>query len=286
MLRRVHQQASRLVTVQRPAAKSMLSPDSSKNSGPSWPEWDTAMNARYRTLFSTVIFICTLFVAPGAHAESINAASYAIGTNVSNAIPGVTLSYETYINGAHLGNGTNAYGTLTKSPLLISTGYPVNAQNNLANTFGGITYDLQILLAPSQDWYESWDGIDAEFSHPIHSITINGFVSSGLPLTLFAYDTSGSLIGWSETNLSSGYYCLYYVSATTGDSTCYNVGQHTSFTSTTPIGSIIYGGYLDDGYATEIDIPGLVSEPGTLGLLFVGWMGLSLAARRRARPQR
>lgn len=252
-----------------------------KNTGHHGPKGNPAMNAKYLALFPAFGFVCTLLAGPGARAESINADSYAIGTNVSNALPGVTLGYETYGDGTFESDGSYVDATLTKSPLVIGTGYPIENQNNLANTFGSHMTDVGTLSAPPPFQYP-WSGLYAEFSSPIYNITINGFVSSGLPSILYAYGTSGNLIG---TQLSSSY-CLYYDSKITGDLTCFDTGTHISFTSTTPIASIIYGGYLDDGYATEIEIPGLIPEPGTLGLLAVGLIGLVLTARRRARSLR
>jgi hypothetical protein len=83
------------------------------------------MQAKYRSLLSTFVLVCTLLAAPGVRAESINTADYAVGANVSNALPGVTLWYESDLS-----------GTITKSPLVIGTRDPLINQNEELNTLG------------------------------------------------------------------------------------------------------------------------------------------------------
>lgn len=228
------------------------------------------MNARHRFPLSAVIFVGILLVAPGARAESINAADYAVGTNVSNALPGVTLWYE-----------SDDSGVTTKSPLVIGTGDPLTNQTEELNTLGSTTCCLGIFRGSPPPPSFPWAGIYAAFAQPINSITITGFVSTGIPSIIFAYDTSGNLIGETETDPSSGYYCLYYVSNVTGNLTCNDVGEHTTFSSTTPIGSMLFGSVDDDGYVTAIDIHGLVPEPSSIALFGIGLLAIGAIISRR-----
>lgn len=71
------------------------------------------MNAKYRSLFSASLLVCALLAAPGAHALVIKASNYKVGTNLSDAFPGVTLQYAQH----PIGSGPG----FTTSPLVVGT---------------------------------------------------------------------------------------------------------------------------------------------------------------------
>jgi hypothetical protein len=238
------------------------------------------MNAKSRALPSALAIACTLLAASSAHAVVINANSYAVGTNLTDAFPGAILEYAVYS-----GEGQD----FTTSPLVVGTDSVfVGDGAGRFNTFGQ-TYSAQgpnpgQYFATSDTYGQGWNAIYVKFTVPVYGVTELGYSEHAIPSAMAAYGSDGQLL---DLEINNGdnipYSCISWTNFGEGPPGCLNVDEVT-VSSTTPISYILFGGTDELTYSSELDIPGVrAPEPSSLTLLACGLMGLGIAAWRRRR---
>lgn len=227
-----------------------------------------AMNAKHRVLPASFLLACALFIAPSAHAVVITASDYAVGTNLTNGIPGVTLEYASRLPG----QGGLEFNT---SPILVGTYIPEGQFNPPIKTLGSYTtggdYGTD-LLGPN----EEWDALEVSFTVPIETVTVDSYtdLDFGIPTWVFAYSANGTFLGVGLPSSSTP--CI----DPPGD--CRGIDSVTTFNSTTPIGFVLATSDDAPAYVTGIDIPG-IPEPPSLALMFGGALAIGILALHRRR---
>lgn len=224
-----------------------------------------------RSLLRALVLVATLLAAPCAQAIVINARNYSVGTNLTNAIPGVTLEGASYD-----GSGPS----FATSPLVIGTDAAITVGGAVFNTFGetdsGGYPPFQI---PSNDG--PWAALYAAFTVPVYSVSAVGFNEDGDPAAMVAYGANGQQL---DVEIDNGgplpYQCIQ--SSYPGIA-CLAFHEET-VSSTTPISYVLFGSTSESTYYTEIDIPGIsgrVPEPSSLVLFGIGLLASSISILRR-----
>jgi hypothetical protein len=186
---------------------------------------------------STLTMIAVLLAGPASAQIVIDASDYRAGTNISNVIPGVTMSY------ASIPPGTNAvftYSTLaaipyTPGPLTIQSGTLGSAT---FNTLGGDTGGLDG-VGPG--------GLLLQFANPVDAFSFVSQDFDGDPTIATIFDSSGNQIVTGNTEeldggcmLNPAGFCEYH-----------NTGG--AIQSSTPISSILIGGLDEEAFILRID---------------------------------
>lgn len=230
------------------------------------------MTARNRSLL--LALVCALLVVPSAHAIVINATDYAVGTNLTNAFPGVTLEYATLLFGQ--------IDDFSTSPLLVGTHIPEGVFPTPINTLGSYTdgsdTGTDLFAADAQ-----WNAVEAIFTASVETITVVSYADNddGIPDFIYAYGSNGTYLGGGTYSSVS---CLPTV-----DPPGYCRGEYVgvTFNSTTPIAFVLFTSNDTPAYVTTIDIPGIPEPPSialsAAGLLAIGFVTLR---RRHHRPQK
>ncbi len=222
------------------------------------------MQFNSRPLLHTFALLGMLAGGQAASAAIIDANSFAVGTDVSNAVPGVTLAYASHALGQSatfstaplvIGSATSEIGT---PPLTFNTFGPGENGNDYSNPFA--TTSL-------------WNDVEAVFATPVTSVTVNSFSDSGDFLNLFAFDTHGNLIGQSQ----SAQACIPRPGFA---GNCLGFSQTATFNSSTPIGSILAGSFSATDHVTEIST---VPLPPSFVLLGSGALAIGMIVLRRRR---
>lgn len=223
------------------------------------------MHAKYRCLLSAFVLACTILAAPSAQAIVINAADYAVGTNLTHAVPGVILQDAVYD-----GSGP----TFITLPLIISS-TDAEALGATIITFGGTNTGgyPPFQIPPTEG---PWVATYAAFTVPVHSVTALGFNLDGDPAAMVAYGQNGQQLVTEIDNggplpipcIKSLYaQCLF--------------GHEETVSSTTPISYVLFGSTSESTYFTELYIPGIsgvVPEPSSLALFGFGILAIGFAA--------
>jgi hypothetical protein len=220
-------------------------------------------------LLRALVLVFALLAAPYAHAIVINANGYKVGTNLTNAFPGIILEEVT--------NQTPIAGDITTSPLLVESD-PEFRGNQLGASAGGLYGNGD--PDPIDD-ETGFIALAITFKGPVYGFTDTYFTDSGDIATAFDYDSQGELIDQELPNFLSGN-CLDY-NPSEGCLGGYEIslqfdpaaGTDTVFLSTISSGAEI----------TQIDIPWLVSEPSSLALFGLGLAAVgSILSRRKFLP--
>ncbi len=226
------------------------------------------MRAKYRSLFSALVFLGTcavLFAAPASATVVIfYASNYAVGTNLTNAFPGATLEYASL--------PLNHSTPFNLSPLIVESldkSYPATF-----NTLGSSTSQMADWLngAPSGDAY----AIYIVFTQPVYSVSAADFSPSGDPTLIVDLNTQGGINTWSSTNID---FCSVLI-CTGPDG---GIGQGETFSSSTPITSVLIGAANSANYITEINYSLAAPEPPSIALFGCGLLALGIVILRRRR---
>ena len=185
---------------------------------------------------STLAMIAVLLAGPASAQIVINARDYPVGTNISNAIPGVTMSYASIPPGT---NELESYSTLaaipyTPGPLTIQSG---TFGYGTFNTLGGDTGGLDG-VGPG--------GLLLQFAQPVDAFSFVSQDFDGDPTTAALFDSWGNQIVTGTEELDGG--C---VRNPVGFCEYFNTGG--AIQSSTPISSILIGGSDEEAFILRID---------------------------------
>jgi hypothetical protein len=186
---------------------------------------------------STFALIAVL-LAGSASAQIIDASDYAVGTNISNAIPGVTLSFITLstedvrpLVGESLSD--IAY---TSVPLTIQSGFPAIEPNSpyqpntLGAWTGGGNYQRLIMV---------------QFAQPISAFSVFSLNDSGDPNNNYLFNSSGIDIA-SPGSSPNGCVAIFPMQCD-----FYKTGG--SYQSSIPISTMMVGSFSAASYVLSID---------------------------------
>jgi hypothetical protein len=228
------------------------------------------VHAKYRSLLSALAIVAASFAAPAlATVVTINANNYAVGTNVTNALSGVTLEYASVpLNG----RPPNA-STINLSPLVIGT-LPVSSYPVVFNTLGSYTYQLDYWTNGEQDG-DAY-AIYMAFTKPVYSVTATDFSPDDDTTEILGLNPEGSVIGAAYTSTE-------FCSPATCNGPDGGVGQAETYSSTTPIASVLIGGSDDATYIMSISFNTAVPESPSLAIFAGGLLAVGFVTLRRKR---
>jgi hypothetical protein len=218
-----------------------------------------------------ILPLIAILLAGSASAQiEINASDYPIGTDISNAIPGVTMSYASIPFGIDPETiSTLAAIPYTPSPLTIQSGtFGYGAFNTLGGDTGGLDG-----LGPG--------GLLLEFAHPIDAFSFVSEDFDGDPTFAGLFDSSGNTIVTGLTSETASD-CV----RNAGRCEYFNTGG--AIQSSTPISAILIGGSDEEAFilsinATPVSAPEIDPTSAASGLtLLLG--GLLVLRGRRTTP--
>lgn len=214
---------------------------------------------------------CALCAIPSAHALVIKASDYAIGTNLTNAFPGVTLewAYHTPSDGP---------GVFETAPLVVTGSMAQNINMNFnslgTGTGGGGCFPI---FDTSQNPDCVWSAVYVAITRPNDGVTFTTYTDTA-DLTYTAnLDANGNPYGLSG-EIGTG--CV--VSGVSQGQTC-PLFEQTFFGTSTGGTPLIVGSSSSAAYVIEIDIAGLVPEPPSIAIFAGGLLAIGVALSRRRR---
>jgi hypothetical protein len=216
---------------------------------------------------STFALIAVLLAGSASAQIVIDASDYPVGSNISNAIPGVTLSYITLSSpGERPSPGTSLSSVLyTASPLSIGSSENGDPNSVLGGPTGGDTFQKLILL---------------QFAQPVSYFSFVALSDSGDPVVADIFNSSGIDIAnpifpqgsCAISNPASGF-CEYL-----------NVGG--SYQSSTPISTLMIGSISAEADVLSIKAPEIDSSSAVSALtLLLGSLMVLGSRRPKADPR-
>ena len=210
---------------------------------------------------STLALIAVLLAGSASAQIVINASDYPTGRDISNAIPGVSLSFITLSSpGERPSLGTSLPSVLyTASPLSVELGTMQNGDTYsvLGGYTGGDTFQSLILV---------------QFAQPVSYFSFVSLNDAGDPSVADLFNSSGIDIAnpvFSES-------CA--VSSPTGFCQYFNTGG--SYQSSTPISAMMIGSTSAAGYVLNIKAPEIDSSSAVSALTLLLGSLMVLGSRR------
>jgi hypothetical protein len=205
------------------------------------PLMHPAMTGRVRVT-RRILALVGFLLAGSAGAQSIDASNYAVGTNISNAIPGVTLSFiaiSDNVDDGFLQQGASLSAlSYTSSPLSVELGTMSNGDTY--NVLGGYTG-------------QSWGGqalIFVQFAQPISAFSAVSLNDAGDTNDEYLFNASGVDVA-SVTSLGTNSCAVRFDNNPTGFCQYWNTGG--TYQSSTPISAMMIGSFSAAGYVLSID---------------------------------
>lgn len=211
---------------------------------------------------STLAMIAVLLAGPVSAQIVINASDYPIGTDISSAIPGVSLSYITLSSpGERPSPGTSLSSVLyTATPLLIGSSEDGDPNSVLGGPTGGDTFQSLILL---------------QFAQPVSYFSFVALSDSGDPVVADIFNSSGMDVANPISPQGSGS-CA--ISNPGGFCEYLNVGG--SYQSSTPISTLMIGSISAEADVLKIRAPEIDSSSAVSALTLLLGSLMVLGSRR------
>lgn len=210
---------------------------------------------------STLAMIAVLLAGSASAQIVINASDYPIGTDISNAIPGVSLSYITLSSpGERPSPGTSLSSVLyTATPLSIGSSEDGDPNSVLGGPTGGDTFQQLILLS---------------FAQPVSYFSFVALSDSGDPVVADIFNSAG--IDIANPIFPQGS-CA--ISNPGGRCEYLNVGG--SYQSSTPISTLMIGSTSGEADVLRIRAPEIDSSSAASALTLLLGSLVVLGSRRR-----
>jgi len=209
---------------------------------------------------STLALFAFLLAGSASAQIVVDASDYPVGTNISNAIPGVTLSYITLSSpGERPSPGTSLPSVLyTATPLSIGSSEDGDPNSVLGGPTGGDTFQKLILL---------------QFAQPVSYFSFVALSDSGDPVVADIFNSSGidvanPIFSQGSCAISSpGGFCEYS-----------NVGG--SYQSSTPISTLMIGSISAEADVLSVKAPEIDSSSAVSALTLLLGSLMVLGSRR------
>jgi hypothetical protein len=210
---------------------------------------------------STLALIAVLLAGSASAQIVIDASDYPVGTNISNAIPGVTLSYITLSSpGEQPSPGTSLSSVLyTATPLSIGSSADGDPNSVLGGPTGGDSFQSLILL---------------QFAQPVSYFSFVALSDSGDPVVADIFNSSG--IDVANTIFPQGPCAIS--NPVSGRCEYLNVGG--SYQSSTPISTLMIGSTSAEADILRIRAPEIDSSSAVSALTLLLGSLMVLGSRR------
>ena len=210
---------------------------------------------------STLALIAVLLAGSASAQIVINANDYPIGTNISNAIPGVSLSFITLSSpGERPSSGTALSSVLfTATPLSIGSSEDGDPNSVLGGPTGGDTFQNLILL---------------QFAQPVSYFSFVALSDSGDPVVADIFNSSG--IDIANPIFPQGPCAIS--NPVSGRCEYSNVGG--SYQSSTPISTLMIGSISAEADVLSIKAPEIDSSSAASALTLLLGSLMVLGSRR------
>lgn len=214
------------------------------------------------------VLLCLSSVAAHASLITIDPENYAPGTNISNPVPGVTLSARVFGGGSwHVEDVLSV--TCGSHPLCSGVGSNLFGYQGSSGWYSEGIAAVNCLGAEPSEWCLRWsqDFLDIRFDNPTNYVVVESAHFSDWPM-FWAFDADGNWLQVTDERTFTAPWPN-------------NNFETATLTSAIPnISRLVVSGSLGNVMIDRITYAS-VPEPGTLGLLALGLLGAIGTSRRR-----
>jgi hypothetical protein len=186
-----------------------------------------------------VEMLAASFISGPALSQSVDASDYLVGADISNAIPGVSLSLVT-LSGAQNPTVGESLSSVSYSTTPLSVELGTMQNGNTYSVLGGYT---------GAGFNGSQTLVFLQFSQPILSFSVASLNDAGDTDDVYLFGPSGIDMA-NVDNLGSACAARFNNSQT---GTCQYFSTGGSYTSPTPISSMMVGSFSAAGYVLSVD---------------------------------